>query len=178
MGEQESAVTLRAAAIEAGDSSDADALLASVAKRLQHEGWRVRGLLMTYPDGRNTCAAPMVLVDVQTQQPYLVSQALGSGSSGCRVDPQGFARASEVLRTALDEAPDLVICNRFGGLEAAGGGFCQELLALLSSDLPVLTAVSPRYRDAWDAFTGGATVLPARDDAIAAWLEQTLGERA
>ncbi len=165
---------LRAAAIEDDGSCDVDALLADVAVRLQQAGRRVRGLLMTYPEGRDSCACSMVLQDLHTQQTYLVSQPLGSGATGCRADTQGFARASEVLRRAVDEAPDLVISNRFGGLEVKGGGFRQELLALLSGDVPVLTAVGSRYLAAWADFTGGATVLPARAEAVHAWLARTL----
>lgn len=172
------AMPLRAAAIEDDGSCDVDQLLAEVAERLRHDGLRVRGLLMTYPEGRDNCACSMVLVDVDTAQTYLVSQSLGAGATGCRADTQGFARASEVLRRALTDLPDLVISNRFGGLEAGGGGFRNELLELLSNDVPLLTAVGSRYRDAWEAFTGGAQVLPASIDAVEAWLAGTLGTRA
>ena len=67
-----------------------------------------------------------------------------------------------------------MISNRFGGQEANGGGFRQELLELLAQDVPVLTAVATRFLPAWDAFTGGATVLPARAEAVQDWLLKTL----
>lgn len=165
---------LRAAAILDDGSVDADALLASIVGAQRRAGRRVRGLLMTYPDGPQTCAAAMVLVDVETREEYLVSQPLGADSQGCRADPQGFARASVVLRRAADEQADLVISNRFGGLEAGGGGFCSELLELMSRDVPVLTVVSPRHLQAWEQFTGGATVMPPRAEAIDRWLAQTV----
>lgn len=165
---------LRAAAIEDDGSCDVDALLTDLSARLREQGVSVRGLLMTYPEGRDNCAGAMVLVDLDSRQEYLVSQALGSGAQGCRADVQGFAKASEVLRKALGDAPDLVICNRFGGLEVGGGGFRSELLDLLASDVPVLTAVGSRYRGDWESFTGGATLLPARMDAVHAWLAKTL----
>lgn len=165
-----------AAAILDDGSQDADALLASLALQLQQAGRQVRGLVMTYPDGRQTCAGAMVLVDVLTRDSYLVSQALGSGSNACRADVQGFARASQVLRDALVAAPDLVISNRFAGLEAEGGGFAAELLQLMAQGVPVLTAVAPRYVPAWTRFTGGAPVLPATDGALQAWLNQALAQ--
>lgn len=161
---------LRAAAIEDDGTTDLDVLLAGVAQRLQQAGHRVRGLLMTYPEEGEGCARPMVLRDIGTRDEYLVSQPLGRDSHACRADPQGFARASAVLRRALDEAPDLVICNRFGGLEAEGGGFRAELLEILSRDLPLLTAVAARHTEAWRRFTGGATVLPPRAEAVERWL--------
>lgn len=171
----EPGVGLRAAAIEDDGSCDADALLQDLVDRQRAAGRRVRGLVMTYPEGRQSCAGAMVLVDVHTGDAYQVSQPLGRESRACRADPQGFARASQVLRRALDEAPDLVVSNRFGGLEAEGGGFCAELLEVLVRDLPLLTVVPTRHLDAWRHFTGGATVLPARTESVQDWLAIHLG---
>lgn len=161
-------------------SCDMDALLLSLARELQSRGLRVRGLCMTYPDaveGQPDCACSMVLVDLANGDEYRVSQPMGRDSKACRGDPQGFARASQVLRRALQEQPDLVICNRFGEMEADGRGFSAELLELLAEGVPLLTAVNPRYEAAWQRFTGGAAVLPPRRDVIDAWLASVgLGE--
>ncbi len=165
---------LRAAAILDDGSGDADALLASIVSGQRRAGRKVRGLLMAHPVGAQNCAAAMVLVDVETLEEYLVSQPLGQDSQSCRADPQGFARASVVLRRAADEQPDLVVSNRFGGLEVGGGGFCAELLELMSRDVPVLTVVSPRHLDAWNEFTGGAAVVPAQPQALERWLADTM----
>lgn len=158
-------------------SADVDALLAAVAHAQRQAGCRVRGLLMTHPDGPE-CAGAMVLVDIETRDRYLVSQRLGAGSTSCRVDPQGFARASRVLRDALGQSPDLVISNRFGSLEAEGGGFHAELLELMAHGVPVLTVVAPPYLDAWQRFSGGAAVLPAQAVAVSRWLAQLPGHSA
>lgn len=168
----------RAAAIVDDGSCDVDALLAAVAQQQRGTGRRVRGVVMTHPDAGLGCAGRMVLVDLHTRDEYLVSQSLGAASNSCRVDPQGFARASQVLRQAVDDAPDLVISNRFGGLEAGGGGFCAELLELMARGVPLLTTVAPRHVDAWTAFTGGATLLPAQGDALQRWLADALERRA
>lgn len=164
----------KAAAILDEGGADVDALLAQIAQRQREAGRRVRGLVMTRPDGGAGCAAAMVLRDLDSGEDYLVSQPLGADSQACRADPQGFARASEVLRRALAAAPDLVISNRFGGLEAEGGGFRAELLELMAQEVPVLTAVPPRHLQAWLQFTGGAAVLPAQAQAVEAWLDQAL----
>ncbi len=166
--------TLRAAAIRHDGSIDVDALLWALAAEQRRRGHRVRGLLMTYPEGNVQACAPMVLVDLAQGGAYRVSQELGSGSASCRADTQGFAQASAVLRQALHDAPDLVVVNRFGGLEAEGGGFAAELLDLLAAGVPLLTAVATRHEAAWERFTGGAAWLPARQDAVQAWLDQVL----
>ena len=168
---------LRVAAIldEGHADTDADALLARLVVRQQAAGRRVHGLLMTRPEGRGGCGT-MVLVDIATQDNYLVSQPMGSGSSSCRADPQGFARASRVLRDALAAAPapDLVVCNRFGGLEAEGGGFRDELLALMLRGVPLLTVVATRHLPAWQQFSGLATVLPADEAEVQDWLTRCM----
>jgi hypothetical protein len=169
---------LLAAAILDDGSQDVDALLMATATRLRAAGRRVRGLVMTYPDGRESCAGRMVLVDIETGEATLVSQDLGHASNACRADPQGFALASASLRKALETGAELVVSNRFGGLEAEGGGFAAELLALMAQGVPLLTAVPVRHRAAWQTFTGGATVLPPDAEAVQAWLDQALASRA
>ncbi|MBL8289004.1 MAG: DUF2478 domain-containing protein [Rubrivivax sp.] len=169
--------SLRAAAIVDDGSHGVDALLAALVARLRAGGVRVRGLLMTRPAAERGCAATMVLVDIDTQEDYLVSQPLGRNSTSCRADPQGFARASGVLRRAADEAPDLVVVNRFGGLEVEGKGFRAELLELMTRDVPLLTTVGARHVPDWQQFSGGATLLPADGAAVDAWLRTVLPQR-
>lgn len=166
-----------AAAILDDRVCDVDALLAQIARGCQRRGLRVEGLLMTR-EGAPGCAGDMVLVDIAAGTRYLVSQPLGSGSTACRADPQGFARAGAVLRAAIAKAPDLVICNRFGALEAAGGGFAAELLAIMARGLPLLTSVAPRNRARWLQFSGNAPVLAADAAQIQDWLARTLAARA
>lgn len=170
--------TARAAVILDDGSADVDALLAAFAAAQQRAGRRVRGLVMTRPGGDDVCGGAMVLVDVATGDQYLASQALGRGSSACRTDPQGFARASRVLREALAQAPDLVICNRFAGMEAEGEGFAEELLALMVQGVPLLTVVAPRHLERWQRFSGGTPVLLPQPEAWQRWLDETLQARA
>lgn len=169
---------IRAAAIVDDGSRSVDALLAALAAGLRGHGVRVHGLLMTRPSTEGGCAATMVLVDIDTREEYLVSQPLGRNSTACRADPQGFARASAVLRRAADEAPDLVIVNRFGGLEVEGGGFRAELLELMAREVPLLTSVGARHVPDWQRFSGGATVLQADAAVVDAWLRAVLPQRA
>lgn len=160
------------AAIHHDGQTDIDAALAAFADQLRRRGRRVRGLLMNARDTVDGCRAAMVLTDIATGDEYLVSQPLGKGSNACSADPQGFARASRVLRDAIDQRPDLVICNRFGSLEAESGGFAAELLALLAEDIPVLTVVATRHLQAWQRFSGDAPLLANDPRAWAEWLDR------
>jgi len=166
------------AAIHHDGLTDIDAALGEFATRLRLGGRRVRGLLMSHRGGDGaSCQSAMVLTDIDTGDEYLVSQPLGSGSNACSADPQGFARASRVLRDALEQQPDLVICNRFGSLEAENGGFTAELLGLLTRGIPVLIAVSTRHLDAWQRFVGEAPLLGTDPADWSAWFEAVASQR-
>ncbi|MBO3278202.1 DUF2478 domain-containing protein [Pseudomonas schmalbachii] len=157
-----------AAVLHAG-RGEGNELLWQFCKRLQLAGWRVRGLLTTRgkdPDGR----LPMLIRDVHDGHSYAISQPLGPGSLACSLDPGGLAQASAVLRRSLAESPDLVLVNRFGAMEASGRGFAQEMLALMSEGIPLLTLVSPQYQADWQRFTGTPdAILPFEESALLDW---------
>lgn len=165
-----------AAAILDTKQPDVGQLLARIVRQQLDAGRRLRGCLMERHRPAEGDPARMELVDITNGERYLVSQPMGSASKACRADPQGFARASALFRTALqaDPAPELVISNRYGDLEVRGGGFSAELLEVMAQGLPLLTTVSEGNAAAWQAFTGGAVLLPADEAQINGWIEQTL----
>ena len=169
--------TAPVAAINHDGRSDVDSLLQTFVAQQRRAGRSVLGLLRVPRDPAAGCRTAMVLTDIDSGDEYLVSQDLGAESQGCAADPQGFARASRVLRDALERQPDLVVCNRFGALEAENGGFVAELLALLERGVPVLTAVAPKHADAWQRFIGEAPLLPADPAALAAWFDAVMQQR-
>ena len=137
----------------AASDTDADALQAAWVLALQQAGWRVGGLLQhftTWPRGGKR----MQLRDVRSAQLFDISQDLGPQSRSCCLDPAGVAQASSVLRQALADRVDAVAINRFGGLEAQGGGFVAEIIALVDVGIPVLTIVAPSHLPAWRTLTG------------------------
>ena len=161
------------AAIVHADHSIADSLLADFAFSLQRSGRRVRGLVQRFRGGASGKKAALLL-DLGDGTTYPLFQNLGSGSVSCSVDENSLAAASVVLRRALGEKPDLVIVNRFGPLEAAGGGFVTEMLALMSDDIPVLTVVQQKHLTAWRHFTGGlAAELEPRREVLDSWFFAT-----
>jgi hypothetical protein len=161
-----------AAAILDGKGVNMDEFLAAVVREQQAIGFRVRGLLMRRPSRQSGCAPTMYLVDISTGDEYLVSQPMGASSKSCRADPQGFARASSVLRDGLTQSPDLAISNRFGDLEVQRGGFTAELLDVMASGVPLLTSVAERNAGAWQEFTGGGVLLKPDHGEVRQWLAQ------
>lgn len=151
------------------EGGDVETLLADFAATLQEAGVRVGGLLQlssTEANGRPR----MELIDIAGGETVLISQNLGADSSACCVDPTGVAAASTLLRRAIAARPDLLIINKFSGLEAKGEGLRAEFLDALASNLPVLAGLSDRHRDAFEEMAGGAgDFLDANLPALTAW---------
>lgn len=151
------------------EGDDIEALLAEFAAALKERGVRVGGLLQRSTKEANG-RPRMELVDIETGETFLISQNLGARSSACCVDPSGVATASLVLRRAIAARPDLLIINKFSGLEAKGEGLRAEFLEALASGLPVLSGLAERHRDAFAEMAQGAqSELEARLPALMAW---------
>lgn len=164
------------AAIVHADRGIADALLADFAFGLKRAGWRVGGLVQQGGGKSDT-----VLVDLEEGACYPLFQNLGAASTSCAIDTEGVAAASVVLRHALEMRVDLAIANRFGALEAKGGGFAAEMLALMAGGVPFVTVVADDWLLDWRHFTGraGAELRPdlVALDAWFAALGRPAGER-
>jgi nucleoside-triphosphatase THEP1 len=151
--------------------------LAAFAAGLQSADVRVGGLLQrssTESNGRPR----MELVDIASGETILISQNLGANSSACCVDPTGVATASTLLARAIAARPELLIINKFSGLEAKGEGLRAEFLEALASGLPVLAGLPERHRDAFLQMAGGAAeFLDANQADLARWWHGVLRAR-
>lgn len=147
-----------------------DAVLEEVVRSLVDRGVRVAGYLQRETPPVDGCCSTMHLEDVETGDQVRISQALGTGSRGCRLDPQGLEHATGLLLSRLEDGADLIVLNRFGKGESDGRGFRAVVEAAFARQMPVLTAVHDNYADAWRAFGGGLSVeLPLDRAAIMQW---------
>ena len=151
------------------DGGDVEALLAGFVDSLRGQGVAVGGLLQH--SSREANGRPrMEMTDIAGGETFLISQNLGRDSSACCVDINAIADAGGRLRRAIAAKPDLLVINKFSGLEAEGGGLRAEFLEALASGLPVLTGLSERHRDAFEEMVdGAATYLEPNFSALEAW---------
>ena len=144
-------------------------LLAGFAADLQIHGFNVGGLVQRSgvgPTGRPV----MDLVDIRTGDEFRISQDLGPESSGCSLDISGLAEASRVLRREIEAGVELLVINKFSGLESDGGGFVAEMFQAISRGIPVLSSLSPRNRPQWNTLTGNAgSMLQPHSQALWQW---------
>lgn len=153
------------AALVYRDGIDPAPVLQNVVAALRQRGVVVGGAIQ---HGDVGCAMTLELLPSGTRLP--ISQNLGSGASGCRLDSVALAEAASLVRKAIDAAPALAVFNKFGGQEAAGSGMHAEMVAAVTAGIPILTAVRDTLLPQWEEFTGGQSAqLSCTPDAALAW---------
>lgn len=154
---------------------EADRILARLATGLADAGLRLAGAVQRNTDLGADCACDMdVLVIGEEDAPIRISQSLGSGSSGCRLDPGALEMAAARVEARLAGA-ELLILPKFGRQEAIGRGFRSVIALALAQDVPVLLHVPPEQRADFDRFREGMgqRIPPS---ALAEWcLDQVTG---
>ena len=163
---------MRIAYVMAEGRGDTDLLLHGVAMRAQARGLRLCG---TVQINSNCDADRPCDMDVQVlpDGPVIrISQTLGPGARGCRLDPAALEQAVAESERRLNAGCDLVIVNKFGKHEAEGRGFRGLIADALSLDVPVLVGVNSLNVSRLEAFcAGGAVPIAAEAEALDAWLE-------
>jgi nucleoside-triphosphatase THEP1 len=159
------------------DREPVDPLLEAAAHTLRTMGYRVGGFVQEERIADGCCAATY-LRDVEDGRSVLITQILGAGAKGCRLDPQRLAEASVGLLDSLDGGIDLLVLNRFGKDEAEGRGFRAVIEKALGMGIPVLFGVREAYAPAMRDFAGDyGTTLAPDEAAITAWCVDVLGRR-
>lgn len=155
--------------VMAPERGDADLLISRVAARLQALDWPLAGAVQqNRMEGASLCS--MELVVLHGGGRICISQQLGSGSQGCRLDSAALEQAVGLVEAALDHAPRLLILNKFGKAEAEGRGFRLLIGRALGAGIPVLTGVNARNIEAFQEFAAGmGQPLPADEARILDW---------
>jgi len=158
-------------AADAGaDSARVQALFKEAVEHWRASGLKVVGLIEeTHGLTGRVCSAG-VLRDITSGVRFPIFLETPPSGTSCHVDGDGALRASASL---TDQVPtsDVVVLSKFGKLVAGGGGLIGAFEAAKSARKCLLTTVSDKHRDAWNAFAPGASVLPATTPAIEAWLD-------
>jgi hypothetical protein len=148
---------------------DTDLLLFRFAADLARLGHRTSGTVQINSD-RDAGPCDMDVKVLPAGPVVRISQGLGSGSRGCRLDPAALEDAVGLVEASLAAGPDILIVNKFGKHEAEGRGFRSLIAEALSRDIPVLVGLNGLNAAAFHAFTEGVAVdLPPDLSALTAW---------
>ncbi len=148
---------------------DTDLLLERVATLLAAKGFRTCGTVQINTEKSD---GPCDMdVRVLPDGPVLrISQNLGAGSRGCRLDPTILETAIDLVSKTLDQGADLLIVNKFGKHEAGGRGFRTVIADALERDIPVIVGVNALNLSAFEDFAGSdIKQLAPNSAAISDW---------
>jgi len=162
---------MRLGVISSQEAGATDTLLSQLADRLTARGLRLAGTVQINTDCGPNKPCDMD-VKVLPNGPVLrISQSLGTQARGCRLDPDVLAQAVGIATAQFEKnVVDLLIVNKFGKTESAGGGFRDLIATALSAGIPVIVGLNQLNAPEFKAFTGGiAEQLDTRLEAMEAW---------
>ncbi|GGF70342.1 hypothetical protein GCM10007301_32640 [Azorhizobium oxalatiphilum] len=139
---------------EAGE--EPDALLSAFSADLTNRGVNVRGVLQARAEDGASLADSLCFFP---GGPTLSVPKCGTRAHHSPALWSGALHAAErFLLAAVEAQPDLLVINRFGAAECAGGGLVPVICEAIMRDVPVLVPVpSWRFTD-WLALSEGMTV--------------------
>ncbi len=160
----------------APDRGTTDLLLGQLAENLAAHGITCCGTVQINSD----CPTGPCDMDVKVlpEGPILrISQDLGSGSKGCRLDPSVLEEAVGLVSRQLTTGPDILIINKFGKHEAEGRGFRELIADALMRGIPVIVGVNALNLPAFEAFVGSeiTSIAPSGDDLLM-WCRNTVSQ--
>ena len=163
---------LAIAAIVYADGIYPDRVIARAIEPLRAAGLPLAGALQreAVAVGRHPC--DLLLEDLASGDVHAIAEHRGQEARGCRLDVGLLTEIGEaVLHSLNDEQPRLLVVNKFGKIEADGGGMREAIADALHLGIPVLVGVPMRNLDRWRTFAGAYAVdLPADAAAISDWL--------
>lgn len=151
---------------------DTDLLLFEFAKRLVAAGRQPAGTVQVNTERQHGQPCDMDVWVLPDGPTIRISQSLGQGARGCRLDAAALESAVAQAEAALAEGCDCLIVNKFGKHEAEGRGFRGLIAEALAQELPVIVGLNALNADAFMDFTGGmAEQVDADPAALWEWLE-------
>lgn len=149
---------------------DTDLLLSALVERLQGSGLRVCGCVQSNEERPGGHVCDMLVRSVPSGNIYKISQDLGAGSRGCRLDANALETAVTDVAAAFERGADILIINKFGKHEAEGRGFRNLIAEAVMREVPVLVGLNELNYAAFQEFAGGLS-LPVDPDigSLEAW---------
>ena len=149
-----------------------DRLLADFADRLQARGLRACGIVQINTDCDTGDRCDMDVQVLPDGVRIRISQNLGRGSTGCRLDPAALESAVAAVAKTMEQDFDIFILNKFGKQEADGRGFRDLIATALDRGAAVIAGTNGLNTERFESFSGGlAQRVDPELDALMAWFD-------
>jgi hypothetical protein len=162
------------AALVYADGVYPDRAIARALSPLRERGVAMAGAIQLAPadlPGRHPC--DLLLEDLASGEVTAIAEHRGKEARGCRLDVGVLAELAEIVTASLRAGrPRLLVVNKFGKIEADGGGLRGAIVEAVDLCIPALVGVPARNLDRWRAFAGSLAVeLPVEAASIIDWLK-------
>jgi len=161
------------AALVYADGIYPDRVIARTLEPLRERGVALAGTLQRAASGlpgRHPC--DLLLEDLASGDVTAIAEHRGREARGCRLDVGLLTEVAEAVAVSLHaDAPCLLVVNKFGKMEAGGGGLHDALAEAVNLGIPALVGVPARNLGRWRAFAGAFAIeLASEPAALATWL--------
>ena len=155
---------------------EGDRILFDLARSLAAQGYRLAGAVQINQRRDRSGPCDMDLQVLAGGPSIRISQDLGPGARGCRLDMAALEAAVGHVAASLSGPVDCLLVNKFGKHEADGRGFRPLITEAIMRDIPVLVGVNRINLPAFAAFSGGlAQRLDPEQATLGAWVAQAAG---
>ncbi|QYK42487.1 MAG: DUF2478 domain-containing protein [Paracoccaceae bacterium] len=148
-----------------------DDCLSDAVARLQARGLRLAGTVRALPVSHHAHPCDTDIRVLPDGPLHRISQPLGQGSRGCRLDSGAIEAVAADVEARLAGC-DVLVVNKFGKQECLGRGLRPAIVRALDLGVPVIVGVNGLNLPAFLEFVDGlATPLEARASRVVAWAE-------
>lgn len=154
---------------------DMDRLLSTLASDLIADGLRVCGVVQSNQERPGDHPCDMDIKVLPDGHEHRISQALGRGSRGCRLDPSVLEQAALEVEYSLEAGADILLINKYGKHEAQGRGLATAIAMAVERDMPVICGLNELNVEAFNTFTASAAVqLAPKLEELVGWANTSL----
>lgn len=129
-----------------------DTTLAHIADELLRQEMHVSGVVQINTEREKNHKCDMDVKVLPDGPTICISQSLGAGSTGCRLNPEALEQAVVLVSEEIKEGSDILLINKFGKHEAEGRGFRELIGKALLQDIPVLVGLNGLNKSAFQEF--------------------------
>lgn len=137
------------------DGAAACRTISELGYRLRDTGAVVAGIVAYHATREGTPRCDMEIEELSSRIILQLADDQTPQPAGCRVDPAAMQDAAALISAAFQKCPELLIVNKFGQLEADGGGLADVITEAIDLGIPVIVGVPERHVARWREFTGG-----------------------
>jgi nucleoside-triphosphatase THEP1 len=131
-------------AIVYADGAVAGSFIADLGYRLRDAGVAIAGIVPYRSSAPRTGRCGVEVEELASRLVLQLSEDENPQPFGCRVDPEAISEAAALISSSLRKAPNVVIFNKFGRMEAEGGGLRETIAEAIQLGIPVIAGVPRR----------------------------------